>query len=91
MTSFELAAIPLDPSLPSPHFLGGRNFTGRVARLSPRMSHKELWTNDPTERYDTKTREVWIELDEAEGLLVGLRVDVMIDTGMGTPADRALD
>ena len=60
--------------------LPGRSFTGRVARISPRMSHKELWTNDPTERYDTKTREVWIELDDAEGLLVGLRVDVTLET-----------
>ena len=53
---------------------------GRVIRLSPRMSRKRLWSDDPAERYDTKTREVWIELDEAEeGLVVGLRVDATLE------------
>ncbi|MEE8450710.1 MAG: HlyD family efflux transporter periplasmic adaptor subunit [Thermoguttaceae bacterium] len=56
-----------------------KKFTGRVIRLSPRMGRKELWSNHPTERYDTKTREVWIELEETAELIVGLRVDVEID------------
>ena len=59
--------------------LPDRNLKGRVIRLSPRMSRKELFSDDPTERYDTKTREVWIELEAAADLVVGLRVDVMID------------
>ena len=59
--------------------LPNRNLKGRVIRLSPRMSRKELFSDDPTERYDTKTREVWIELERREELVVGLRVDVMID------------
>lgn len=58
--------------------LPGREFPGRVASLSPHMSRKELWSDHPAERYDTKTREVWIDLDHAEGLVVGLRVDVAI-------------
>lgn len=52
---------------------------GSVVRLSPRMSHKQIWTDRPTERQDTKTREVWIELNGVGTLVVGLRVDVVID------------
>lgn len=51
---------------------------GRVARLSPRMTRKQLYTDDPAERYDTKTREVWIDLEPCEALVVGLRVDVVV-------------
>ncbi|MBN1912437.1 MAG: efflux RND transporter periplasmic adaptor subunit [Pirellulales bacterium] len=58
--------------------LPGQEFHGRVVHLSPRMTHKELLTHDPTERYDTKTREVWIELDEPDKLVVGLRVDALL-------------
>jgi len=53
---------------------------GRVVRLSPRMDRKSLWSNKPTERYDTKTREVWIELESEQSLVVGLRADAIIDT-----------
>jgi len=63
-----------------------KTFPGRVIRLSPRMGRKELWSNDPTERYDTKTREVWIELEETNELIVGLRVDVQIDLAPQTPS-----
>ncbi len=58
------------------------NIRGRVVRLSPRMDRKQLWTDRPVERFDTKVREVWIELDESpaiDQLVVGLRVDVVID------------
>ncbi len=59
--------------------LPDREFKGRVVRLSPRMGRKQLWSDHPAERYDTKTREVWIEIEEGDSLVVGLRVDVMID------------
>jgi len=57
----------------------GKTFRGKVSQLSPRMSRKSMWTAAPGERYDTKTREVWIDLEPAGDLVVGLRVDVMID------------
>ena len=66
--------------------LPGVEFKGRVYRVSPRMSRKELWSDHPAERYDTKTRELWIELEQAQGLVVGLRVDVVIDTRPATPS-----
>jgi multidrug resistance efflux pump len=66
--------------------LPGRTYTGRVVQLSPRMSDKLLWSDDPEERYDTKTRELVIELeDDDAGLVVGLRVDVIIDAEPAAP------
>ncbi len=59
--------------------LRGLDLRGRVVRLSPRMEPKSLWSNRPTERYDTKTRQVWIELEPTRSLVIGLRVDVTID------------
>jgi len=56
-----------------------RKFRGRVTRLAHCMGRKELRSDQPDERYDTKTRETWIELETAEALVVGLRVDVTID------------
>jgi len=51
------------------------------------MTHKSLKSDRPDELYDTKVREVWIDLAEANqtGLVVGLRVDVKVATesGMG--------
>jgi multidrug resistance efflux pump len=60
--------------------LPGRKFSGKVVKLSPRMSSKQIWNDDPAENYDTKAREIWIDLDQAEDLVVGLRVDVTITT-----------
>jgi ABC exporter DevB family membrane fusion protein len=59
--------------------LAGRTYAGTVARLSPRMTSKQLFTDRPNERFDTKVREVCIELNESEDLVVGLRVDVVIE------------
>ena len=58
--------------------LAGRRLHGRVSRVSPRMGPKQLWSDRPTERFDTKTREVWIDLEESYDLVIGLRVDVII-------------
>lgn len=86
----ELDAPAVRPSLSArvaADGLPGKQFAGHVVRFSPYMSRKELWSDDPAERYDTKTREVWIELDDAEDLVVGLRVDVMIDVPQSRDAD----
>lgn len=58
--------------------LPGRVFKGVVASSSPTMAEKRLFTGEPGELYDTKTREVLIDLEGAEELLVGMRVDVRI-------------
>jgi len=59
--------------------LPDHQFHGRVVGLSPRMTAKQLYSDSPAERYDTKVRDAWIELDQTTGLVVGLRVDVTID------------
>ena len=69
--------------------LPGQTVAGRVVKLSPRMDPKQVWTNRPAERFDTKVREAWIELEQtktAKSLVVGLRVDVVIDPAT-TPAE----
>ena len=58
----------------------GKQFHGRVSRLSPRMVPKQMSSDRPSERLDTKTREVWITLEPSSALVVGLRVDVTIET-----------
>ena len=61
--------------------LPDRRFQGRVVRVSPRMDGKQIWSDQPAERYDTKVREVWIELEGEVPLVIGLCVDAVIDPG----------
>jgi len=78
----ELDAPRLEVGLPvrvTADGLPERVYRGRVTQLSPRMIRKELQTDRPTELFDTKTREVWIDLEQPEGLVVGLRVDTLIE------------
>jgi len=58
--------------------LPGELLKGRVIRLSPRMSRKELLRDEPGEWLDVKTREVWIQLEGSNELVVGLPVDVIL-------------
>ena len=58
--------------------------------ISPRMETKSIHTDRAFELYDTKVREVLVELDTKELLIVGLRVDVTFDaTGGDGPAKTA--
>jgi HlyD family secretion protein len=50
-----------------------RKFPGRVVEIAQRMGRKNQRTDDPTERIDTKIREVVVELDDARELVPGLR------------------
>lgn len=52
----------------------GRRFGGKVAEIGRRMGRKNIRTDEPTERVDTKILEVVIDLDAAPELLPGLRV-----------------
>jgi len=58
----------------------GRKFPGHVVSCSPYMVPKKYLSNEPGERIDVKVREVIVELEEQETLVVGLPVDVMIET-----------
>lgn len=42
--------------------LPGKVFHGEVVEIMPRMTFKQVWSDRPGERFDTKTREVVVEL-----------------------------
>jgi multidrug resistance efflux pump len=57
--------------------LPGVSYTGHVVSISPCMEKKSLTDDRPNEIYDTKTREVLVELQNSPDLIIGLRVDVV--------------
>lgn len=52
----------------------GRRFQGKVVEKGRRMGRKNVRTDDPVERIDTKVLEVVIDLDSPQDLIPGLRV-----------------
>jgi len=52
----------------------GRRFSGTVVEIGKRMGRKNVRTDDPVERIDTKILEVVFQLDDAHELVPGLRV-----------------
>jgi multidrug resistance efflux pump len=63
--------------------LPGQTLAGHVISISPRMETKSIHTDRAFELYDTKVREVLVELDTKELQIVGLRVDVTFDATGG--------
>jgi HlyD family secretion protein len=59
---------------------GKRKFTGRVVQIGQKLGRKNVRTDEPTERVDTKILETLVELDPGQTLPVGLRVDAFIET-----------
>jgi multidrug resistance efflux pump len=59
---------------------GVARFGARVERVSPMLGRKQLRTDAPIERVDTKVLETLVELDPGVRLPVGLRVDAFIAT-----------
>ena len=57
---------------------GDRKFWGRVVRISQMLGKKNIRTEEPTERIDTKILETLIELQEDHKLPSGLRVNAFI-------------
>lgn len=58
---------------------GDTRFTGRVVRIGQMLGRKQIRTDDPAERVDTKVLEVLVDLDAGQTLPVGLRVDAFIE------------
>jgi len=52
----------------------GRRFEGKLVEIGRRMGRRNVRTDDPTERTDTKILEVVIELEDTKELVPGLRV-----------------
>jgi HlyD family secretion protein len=56
----------------------GKKFWGRVIRIGRVLGKKNVRTDEPTERVDTKILETLIELEPGETLPLGLRVDAFL-------------
>ena len=52
----------------------GHEIVGRVVEVGRRMGRKNVRTDDPVERIDTKILEVVLALERADGLVPGLRL-----------------
>jgi len=63
----------------------GKKFPGHVVRVGNELGRKNLQTDEPTEKIDTKILETLIELDPGARLPVGLRVDSFVSA---EPAPR---
>lgn len=57
---------------------GAQKFTGKVVEVGRRFGRKNVRTDDPVERNDTKILEVVIQLDSNERLVPGQRVNSFI-------------
>jgi HlyD family secretion protein len=64
---------------------GKQKFWGRVVRVGQQLGPKNVRTDEPTEKVDTKILEILVELDGGLELPDGLRVDAFI-----VPEDEAL-
>ncbi len=60
---------------------GAKKFWGHVVRVGQELGRKNVRTDEPTERVDTKILETLVQLDEGTTLPVGLRVDAFIIKG----------
>jgi len=58
---------------------GTKKFTGKVVRIGQALGRKNVRTDEPTERIDTKILETLVELDPGQRLPVGLRVDAYLE------------
>jgi multidrug resistance efflux pump len=59
---------------------GNQKFWGHVIRVAGKLGHKNLRTDEPNEKTDTKILETLVQLDSGVHLPVGLRVDAYIQT-----------
>lgn len=58
---------------------GDRRFPGRVIKVSQILGRKNVRTDEPTERVDTKILETLVELEDGRELPFGLRVQAFIE------------
>ena len=67
---------------------GGQKFWGRVVHVGEQLGRKNVRTDEPTERVDTKILETLVELDHGVQLPMGLRVDgsILGDAAQGAPS-----
>jgi hypothetical protein len=66
---------------------GRQKFWGHVVRVGQQLGPKNIRTDEPTERVDTKILETLVELDPGAELPDGLRVDAFIVPNPGEVAE----
>lgn len=59
---------------------GTQKFWGKVVRVGEQLGRKNIRTDEPTEKVDSKILETLVELEPGSQLPVGLRVDAFIVT-----------
>lgn len=64
---------------------GAQRFTGKVTEIGRRFGRKNIRTDDPVERNDTKILEVVVQLDSNERLVPGQRVTSFIEIAGARP------
>lgn len=57
---------------------GDKRFQGKVIRIARMLGRKNIRTDDPAERLDTKVLETLIEFEPGTSIPVGMRMDVFI-------------
>ena len=62
---------------------GERRFPGTVGRIGNLMGRKQVFSDDPSERQDTRVLEVLIDLEPDTRLPAGLRVDALPAATLG--------
>jgi HlyD family secretion protein len=67
---------------------GKKKFWGHVVRVGQQLGPKNVRTDEPTEKVDTKILETLVELDPGSTLPDGLRVDAFIMPERGEVADN---
>ena len=66
------------PAFVTAEAYGSQKFTGHVIRVGRILGRKNVRTDEPSERVDTKILETLMQLDPGQGLPLGLRVDAYI-------------
>ncbi len=64
---------------------GSRRFAGRIVRVGLSLGRKQVITDEPTERRDTKVLEALVELEDGRELPLNLRVDVYVEVDERPP------
>jgi len=66
------------PAFVTAEAYGSKKFTGSVIRVGRILGKKNVRTDEPSERVDTKILETLVELDAGQSLPLGLRVDSFV-------------
>jgi HlyD family secretion protein len=66
------------PAFVTAEAYGSQRFTGHVVRVGRILGKKNIRTDEPSERVDTKILETLVQLDPGQALPLGLRVDSFV-------------